>query len=335
MNHFVSTGDFTRADLTRLLESARSLRHRAPRTDLAGKSVGLVFFNPSLRTRVSMEIAVTSLGGHAVAMDVGANVWPMEWLEGLRMEGAAAEHVKDAANVLSKYCDAIAIRSFPDGKDWKEDRLDPVLRAFVKHAKVPVINMESALWHPLQALADILTVADEVKGDPAGHKITLTWCTHPKALPLAVPNSLALAATQFGMDLTIACPVEYELPEEVMSTLNANVKSGGGSVRVVHDQDAGVEGAEFVYAKSWGSLRTYGRASEGMRDRTRYRDWRVTEERMARTANGRFMHCLPIRRNVVADDAVIDSPTALVYTQAANRLVVQKAVLLKLLGNTK
>lgn len=337
MKHFISTGDFTRKDLEALLSDARALRKGPARTDLAGKVVGLIFFNPSLRTRVSMEIAVATLGGTPVVMDVGSNVWPMEWLEGLRMEGAAAEHVKDAANVLSRYCHAIAVRSFPDGKDWKEDRLDPVMSAFRKYASVPVLNMESALWHPFQAMADILTIGDAVAGgaaagDPAGHRITLSWCTHPKALPLAVPNSLALAASQFGMDLTIACPPEYELPEEIVAQMRANVKTGGGSVRVVHDQDEGMEGAEFVYAKSWGSLRTYGRASEALRDRTRYRDWRITPERMARTARGRFMHCLPVRRNVVVDDAVIDDPSSLVYTQAANRVWVQKAVLRRTLG---
>ena len=332
VRHFITTQSLEGGELTEVLDEAIQLRSRVPRNDLAGKVVGLIFFNPSLRTRTSMEIAVASLGGKTVVMDVGAGVWPMEWLEGIRMEGAAAEHVRDAANVLSRYCDAIAVRSFPDGKDWKEDRLDPVLQAFVRHSTVPVINMESALTHPLQALADLLAIRD-VARDPRGKRLTLAWCTHPKALPLSVPNSVALIASAAGMTLTIACPPGYDLPEEVLTQVEGNNRKSGGTIRIVHDLAEGMEGAAFVYAKSWGSLRTYGRATEGLRDRERYRDWRITEPLMARTDGGRFMHCLPIRRNVVADDAVIDAPTSLVYAQAANRLAVQKAVLLRLLAS--
>lgn len=329
--HFINTQDESLETLTRMLSRARELkRAKEQPQSLRGKSVALLFFNPSLRTRTSMQVAVYSLGGLAVPLEAGKDTWPMEWADGVVMDQAGVEHVRDAVKVLSRYFNAIGVRSFPDGRDWNEDRLDPVVKAFVRHSDVPVINLESAMVHPCQSMADLLTLEEKL-GAVKGKQVTLTWAYHPKALPMAVPNSFALATTRFGANLTIACPPGFDLAPEIADALAANARESGGSVRVVHDMAEGAEGAQAVYAKSWGSLAFYGRQAEGQAAKEKYRGWQVTPDIMRRTAKGIFMHCLPVRRNVVVADDVIDSKASVIYDQAENRLWVQKAILLDLL----
>lgn len=331
VRHFVNTQEESVETLTRILARARDLKAAAETSQaLRGKAVALIFFNPSLRTRTSMQVAVQSLGGAVVAMEAGKDTWPMEWAEGVVMDQAAVEHVKDATKVLSRYVQAIAVRSFPDGKDWNEDRLDPVLAAFRKYADVPIINLESALYHPCQAMADLLTLEEKL-GGLQGRRVTLAWTYHPRALPMAVPNSFALATSRFGMDLTIACPPGFDLAPEILDACAENARAGGGRFRIVHDLAEGTEGAQAVYAKAWGSLAFYGRQAEGQAVKEKHRSWRVTTEVMRKTDRGFFMHCLPVRRNVVVDDDVIDGPASAVYDQAENRLWVQKAILIDLL----
>jgi len=327
---FLTTGDFTREELSEILDLAiqyKTLGHGRP---LRGKSVALVFFDPSLRTRASMEIAIHQLGGHAVVLDVGKGTWTLEYREGVIMDGDRSEHIKEAARVLSRYVAAIGVRSFPALRSFEEERHDPILRSFARYSAVPVINMESAMFHPLQALADVMTIR-ETFGLVDQRRVVLCWAYHPKPLPMAVPNSFALIAAQFGMNLTIACPPEYELDPELMDAIRAHAHRNGASVRVLHDRRAACRGAEIIYAKSWGSRHYYGRWEEERSVRQAYRDWIVDEELMRATAGGYFMHCLPIRRNVVATDAVLDGDRSLVVQQAENRLHVQKALLSMLL----
>lgn len=324
---FLSTADFTSEELSSLIDLAAKIKAKDySERPLSGRSVALVFFNPSLRTRASMEIAVYELGGNAVTLDVGKGMWSLEYRESIVMDGDKTEHIKEAARVLSRYVAAIGVRAFPEMKDFKYEIADPVLRGFAEHSDVPVLNLESSRHHPLQALADVMTMREKL-GSLSGNKVTLTWAFHPKPLPMAVPNSFALIAAQFGLDLTIACPLEYDLGDEVMEEIRAGAEASGARVQVSRDHREACAGARIVYAKSWGGSHFYGRSEEDIQTRQRYRDWRIDEEVMRSTDDGYFMHCLPVRRNVVVTDGVLDGPQNAAIDEAENRLHAQKAVL--------
>ena len=328
---FLSTADFTCDELTSLVDLASLIKSGDYRErPLEGKSVALVFFNPSLRTRASMEIAVYELGGNAVTLDVGKSTWNIEHREGVVMDGDKTEHIKEAARVLSRYVAAIGVRAFPEMKDYAEEMREPIIRGFAEHSDVPVFNLESSRHHPFQALADIMTIREKL-GSLDGQRVVLSWAYHPKPLPMAVPNSFALIAAQFGLELTIACPHDYDLGDEAMAEIHAGAKVSGGRVQMSRDFREACEGARIVYAKSWGAKQFYGRADDDIQLRQRYRDWRIDEEVMASTDRGWFMHCLPVRRNVVVTDGVLDGPENAAIDEAENRLHVQKAVLASIL----
>jgi N-acetylornithine carbamoyltransferase len=313
MEHFINTGEHTRYELEAIVE--RALANRGARSSaLAGKSAALLFFNSSLRTRSSFEVALAQLGGHSTTLEVGNGVWGMEFAENVVMDGATTEHVKDAARVLSRYFDAICVRSFPKLKDADDDDADPVLEAMRTYATVPVINLESCLYHPCQSMADMMTIREKL-GRTDGVKVALSWVWHPKALPTAVANSFAIAARQFGCDLTIVAPPEYPLPEKVMRQL--------GDVRVTDDRRV-LADQDVVYAKSWVSLLDYGTPPPET-----LRHWIVDRDSLGRAS---FMHCMPLRRNVEATDDVLESPQNWIYDEAENRLHVQKEILLEVLG---
>jgi N-acetylornithine carbamoyltransferase len=321
--NFLSTSEF---NLELLVDSAQRFKAGDDQSKpLHGKSVALVFFNPSLRTRASMQVGIYELGGNAVVLEPGGTSWTLEHREGAVMNGDKTEHVAEFVRVLERYCVAIGVRTFAALKNWKEERTDPVLSAFAKYASVPIINLESAMHHPCQSLADMMTIREKLG---AGRKrVVLTWAWHPKALPMAVPNSFALAAAQMGHDVVIAHPRGYELDEELIETAREF-----SSVEVTNDIDTAFDGAEVIYAKSWGAKQFYGDTERDLAERAQYRDkWIVNEEKMRRTNNGIFMHCLPVRRNVIVTDAVIDSSSSVVIDEAENRLHVQKAVLAQLL----
>jgi N-acetylornithine carbamoyltransferase len=321
--NFLSTLE---SDLDQLIDSA--LRFKAgddQSKPLNGKSVALVFFNPSLRTRASMQVGIYELGGNAVMLEPGGTSWTLEHREGVVMDGDKTEHVAEFVRVLERYCVAIGVRTFAALKDWSEERTDPVLGAFAKYASVPVINLESAMHHPCQAAADMMTIREKLGG--GRKRVVLTWAWHPKPLPMAVPNSFALAAAQMGHDLVIAHPRGYELDGELIESIR-----GRGSVEITNDIDAAVEGAEVIYAKSWGGKQFYGNTDGDLAARAQFREqWIVDEDKMSRTNKAIFMHCLPVRRNVIVTDGVIDSPASVVIDEAENRLHVQKAVLAKIL----
>ncbi len=323
----LSLEEISGEEVLELLDRAARLREGDHGRPLEGRSAALVFLNPSLRTRTSFELAVEKLGGHAVVLSPGTDAWKLEARDGTVMDGDAAEHVREAAGVLGALCDVIGVRAFPKLVSWEEDRKETVLRAFARHAPVPVVNMESALSHPLQALADLLTLRDAL-GDLAGRRLLLTFAYHPRPLPVAVPRSVLLAACRMGMRVTLARPEGFDLPEETMDRARSFAARAGGGLEVVADPDAGYPGAEAVYAKSWASPAFYGRFDMERPRREAVRDWIVTGERMARTAgNAPFLHCLPVRRNVVVADEVLDGPRSAVIPQAANRLWTTMAVL--------
>src|SRR5687767_1432816 len=326
--HFLSTKD---VDLNALIESAMRFKRGDDRSQpLAGKSVALVFFNPSLRTRASMQVGIYELGGNAVVLEPGGTSWTLEHREGAVMDGDKTEHVAEFVSVLERYCVAIGVRTFAALKDWQEERTDPVLRAFAKYASVPIINLESAMHHPCQSAADMMTIREKLGA--SRKRVVLTWAWHPKALPMAVPNSFALAAAQMGHDLTIAHPMGYELDDELMDEIRQQAAGAGGRITIEHDVAKAFDGAEVVYAKSWGSKKFYGAPAHDIAEREQYRGkWIVDEGKMAQTNDAIFMHCLPVRRNVIVTDPVIDSPASVVIDEAENRLHAQKAILTKLI----
>jgi N-acetylornithine carbamoyltransferase len=327
MKSFLKTTDCTAAELSSLMDAALRLKRGEFLGDLRDRTMGMVFFNPSLRTRTSFEVGMFQLKGHAVNLSVGQGMWELEYRDGTVMDGRAAEHIKEAAPVLGRYVDVLGVRAFAEGKDWEADRLDPVVSAFEKHSGVPVINMESAVWHPCQALADGMTWKElDVSGKD---RIVLTWAYHPKALPMAVPNSVMLMAAQMGLHLTIVRPKPFALDRDLVRESSLIASANGGALEETDDWNS-VKGAKIVYAKSWGSLQAYGRPDEEEEIRLNYKRWQVTTKEMA--GGARFMHCLPVRRNVVVADEVLDSAASAVVQQAENRLHTQKALLLKLLA---
>ena len=332
MRNFLSTSDLGGSDLAHLIDSALQFKGGADQSQpLAGKSVALVFFNPSLRTRASMQVGVYELGGNAVVLEPGGTSWTLEHRDGAVMDGDKTEHVAEFVRVLGQYCVAIGVRTFAALKNWEAERTDPILNAFAKYSEVPIINLESAMQHPCQAMADMMTIREQLGEGPK--KVLLTWAWHPKALPMAMPNSFALAAAQMGHDLVIAHPKGYELDDELISETRDHATAAGGSVIILNDVAEAFDGAEVVYAKSWGSRNFYGAAEKDIAARAPYRSkWIVDKGKMARTNSAIFMHCLPVRRNVIVTDGVIDSPSSVVIDEAENRLHVQKAILATLLG---
>ncbi len=331
MKDFLVTSDHGRSVLDQLIEQAIKNKQLRPQTKpLEGRSVALVFFNPSLRTRASMQVGIYELGGNAVILEPGGTSWTLEHRDGVVMDGNKTEHLAEFVRVLERYVSAIGVRTFAELKDWETERTDPILKAFSKYASVPVINLESAMHHPCQAMADMMTIREKL--GPARKRLLLTWAWHPKPLPMAVPNSFALAAAQFGHELTIVHPEGYDLDAELLAELELQAAENGGSVTYSSDPHEAYDGIEVVYAKSWGSRHFYGNPEGDIEKRASLRsDWIVDEAKMVRTSNAAFMHCLPVRRNVIVTDGVIDSPNSLVIDEAENRLHVQKAIMTTLL----
>ena len=331
MRNFLTTADWSQSELQSLLDRACEFKTGTKSQALAGKAVALLFFNPSLRTRTSFELGTWQMGGHAVVLEPGKSAWPMEFEFGSVMDGEAEEHIIEAAGVLSRYCDLIAIRAFPKFVDWQLDRQDKILHAFAQHASVPVINMET-ITHPCQELAHMLAVQEKI-GSPKRKKYLLTWTYHPKPLNTAVANSSVLIASKFGMDVTLLCPnEEYLLDSRYMSLAEQQAKDNGGSFQVTHDIEEAYADAEIVYAKSWGAIPYFGNweAEKPMRDQ--YKHFIVDEQKMALTNGGLFSHCLPLRRNIKATDAVMDSDYCFAIDEAENRIHVQKAVMENLIN---
>jgi N-acetylornithine carbamoyltransferase len=332
MKHFLTTADCSRQELDSLIEAA--LRFKKGHSDsqsLAGRSVALVFFNPSLRTRASMQVGIYELGGNPVVLEPGGTSWTLEHRDGVVMDGDKTEHVAEFVRVLGRYSVAIGVRTFAALKDWQEERTDPVLTAFAKYSAVPIINLESAMYHPCQAMADMMTIREKL--GPGRKRVVLSWAWHPKPLPMAVPNSFALAAAQMGHDFVVAHPKGYELDDELMADIKEHATGAGGSIATSNNIDEAFTGAEVVYAKSWGAKQFYGAPDKDIAERAPHRQkWIVDEAKMARTKSAIFMHCLPVRRNVIVTDGVIDSATSVVIDEAENRLHVQKAILSSLLG---
>jgi N-acetylornithine carbamoyltransferase len=322
----LSLDDLDDAALEHLLRTAAAERPRHHDPVLPGKVAALVFLNPSLRTRTAAEAALAELSGHAVVLSPGTESWKWEFRRGAVMDGDTVEHVRDAIGTLSEMVSLVALRCFASLRSVEEDASEPVLRAVADACTVPVLNLESAQDHPLQSLADLLALREALGDDLRGKPMVLTWAPHPKALPLAVPHAVMRAASRAGMNLRVTCPPGFEPPADFLARVDADARRRGGSVAITHDRGVAMDGAVAVYAKSWGAPSLYGRWEDEKRLRASLPSWTVDEPTMARAPGARFMHCLPLRRNVVATDGVVEGPLSLVRAQARNRLRVQKAV---------
>lgn len=309
MKHFTTANDIDNADA--LVQEAIACKQNPSQLEFGkGKTVGLLFLNPSLRTRMSTQKAAHNLGMTTIVMNIDSDGWNLEFEDGAVMDGNTQEHIKDAALVLSQYCDVLGIRTFANLQDREEDYSEHILNKFKAHAKVPVVSLESATLHPLQSLADLQTIAESGIKQP---KVAVSWAPHPKPLPQAVVNSFLQWITLTDAEVVLTHPEGYEPKEEFRD-----------KVRTEYKQQKALEGADFVYTKSWSSYRHYGQHLDVQEN------WTITEEKMALTNNQNgFMHCLPVRRNVVATDGVLDQ--SLIYQQAENRLYSAQAVLKHLL----
>lgn len=308
MKQFLNINDV--ADLNALLNEALKVKANPYSYSSLGlsKAACLIFLNPSLRTRLSSQRAAHNLGLHTVVLDIDNQGWKIEFEDGTIMNGESAEHIKEAAVVIGSYFEIVAIRAFAKLKNRDEDYSEQVLNAFAAYCPAKIINMESPTAHPLQAFADLITISENKKVDKP--KVVLTWAPHPKALPQAVANSFVRWMQKADLELVVTHPEGYELNIEIMNGLKTE-----------YDQEKAFENADFIYAKNWSSYSNYGKViSEDF-------SWMVTQQKMERTNGGRFLHCLPARRNVIVEDSVLDSDKSLVIEQAQNRVFAMQTVL--------
>lgn len=330
MRRFVDLADLAREEVLALLELAERLERQGEPRALAGKILGLLFLNPSLRTLASSQAAMARLGGSSFVITPGQGSWQLETRSGVVMDGAAAEHAREGIPVLASYCDALGIRAFAGGRDLAEDLAETTFNALAALVDKPLINLESAVNHPCQALADWKTM-DELRVPQRG-RFVLSWAYHPRPLPLAVPSAVVHMAAMRGMDVVVLRPEGYALPSPVMDKARRAAALSGGSVRESSDRREALEGAHILYAKEWGATVCYGDAAEEARRRGALSGWCVRNDWFESAApECRLMHCLPVRRNVAVADEVLDGPRSSVRREAYNRLPAQMAVLYRLL----
>jgi len=311
MKHYTSINDIDNIDIW--IKEARSLKRKPLNYNHLGqnKTLGLLFFNSSLRTRLSTQKAALNLGMNPIVMNVSGDAWGLEFEDGTVMNGSTAEHIKEAAAVVSQYCDIIAVRAFPTLTDKVKDESEQVMSAFKKYASVPIVNMESATGHPLQGLTDAITITEHSK--VAKPKVVLSWAPHIKPLPHAVANSFTQAMQKMDVEFVIANPLGYDLNPEIT-----------GDTPICHNQEEAFKDADFIYTKNWSSYEDYGKVINTDPN------WVITKDKIG---DAKFMHCLPVRRNMVVEDAVLDTDSSLVIQQANNRTYAAQLVLKKLLEN--
>lgn len=316
MKQFISVYDVP--DINALVKKA--LEYKAnpfkDKTLGADKRIGLLFLNPSLRTRLSTQVAARNLGMEAIVFNVDKEGWALEFEEGAIMSGNTVEHVKDAAPILGQYFDILCIRTFPSLKNREDDYSELVIKSFVQYAGIPVVSLESATLHPLQSLTDVITIQETFK-DNSKPKIVLTWAPHVKPLPQCVANSFSQWINAWGeADFVITHPQDYELAEEFTK-----------GATIMHDQDAALKDADYIYVKNWSTYTDYGKIYSNDPE------WMLTEEKLKLTNNAKVMHCLPVRRNVELSDEILDSANSLVTKEAGNRVWAAQAVLSEILRN--
>jgi len=332
MKAFNDLADFSTEEITSLIELATRLDSNPEPEALRGKVLALLFLSPSLRTLASFQAAMTRLGGGAFVISPEMSIHGIETRPGIVMDGAAAEHIREAVPVIASYGDAIGIRAFAERKNLANDLAETEFSALTDLIDTPYINMESALNHPCQSLADWKTMND-LDIPAQGAKFVLSWAYHPKALPLAVPAATVQMAAMRGMDVTVLRPEGFALPDAVMDKAKAAAESSGGSVTETDDRNEAMEGAHIIYAKSWSSTEHYGDRLADEKARSDLYHWCVDDPWFDNAQQDcRFMHCLPVRRGVVVSDNVLDGPRSVVIHEARNRMLAQMAVLLQMMG---
>jgi len=315
MKNFISVNDVDNLD--KWIDDALHVKKDLYAFSSLGKNktIGLIFMNPSLRTRLSTQKAALNLGMQVMVMNIDKEGWALEFEDGAVMNGATVEHIKDAAAVMGQYCDIIGLRCFPSLKDREEDYNETVLNKFIQFCKVPVVSLESATLHPLQSFADLITIKEHWK-EKRKPKVVLTWAPHIKALPQAVANSFSEWMCKADVNFVITHPEGLELKESFTQ-----------KAKIIYDQNEALKDADFVYVKNWSSYNDYGKVfSEG-------KNWLLNNERIKITNNAKVMHCLPVRRNVELSDELIDGANSLIQQQAGNRLFAAQTVLKKILEN--
>lgn len=355
---FITGAEFSLETLQKIIDLAivykNAAKNRRTLPDYSGKILTLIFANPSLRTHLSFEAGMKKMKGEVNVLHTG-NSWQFEYADGVVMDSNKQEHIKEAARVISRYTDLIGLRNSElitmaashnsngagnaAALSWEKLKKDEPINQLARYAEKPVINMESNMFHPCQGMADVMTMVEQfagATGESAGalakKKYLLTWAPHPKALPLATPHSQLLMPALFGADVTLAAPEGFELDADVVKLAGEKAAAAGGSLAISHDQKKAFEGADVVVAKSWASLKYFGDWAAESDYRKKFSDWTVTEEKMKLTNNAFFMHCLPVRRNVVVSDAVLDSPRSLIIDEAENRMWAQMAIISYLLS---
>jgi N-acetylornithine carbamoyltransferase len=331
MKAFNDLADFSCEEIEELLALARRLSEKPEPRALEGRVLALLFLSPSLRTLASFQAAMTRLGGGAFVISPDMSIHGLETRPGIVMDGMAAEHIREAVPVIASYGDAIGIRAFAERRNLDDDLADKEYNAMRELCSVPVINMESAINHPCQSLADWKTM-DDLGIPREGGKFVLSWAYHPRPLPLAVPAATVHMAAMRGMNVTVLRPNGFELPEALMSKARQAAQVSGGSVTETTDRKEAMNGAHVIYAKSWSSTAHYGDKAEDQNARNKLVDWCVDDPWFNNAAaDCRFMHCLPVRRGVVVADRVLDGPRSVVIREAQNRMFAQMAVLHRLL----
>ena len=330
MKRFLDLADLERDEVLSLLELARRLEKQPEPRALAGRILGLLFFNPSLRTLASFQAAMARLGGSSFVINPGHGSWQLEMRPGVVMDGAAAEHVREGIPALASYCDALGIRAFAEGRDLASDLAETHFSLMASLIDKPLINLESAVNHPCQALADWKTLDDLAV--PRAARFVLSWAYHPRALPLAVPAAALHMASLRGMEVIVLRPEGFALPAAIMERARRAAAAAGGSVRETAERDDALTGAEVLYVKEWGATACYGDAAADARLRSTLSGWCVRNDWFTLTAQEcRVMHCLPVRRNTAIADEVLDGARSAVQREAYNRLPVQMAVLHRML----
>src|SRR5476649_2655586 len=312
MKLFSSVNDVT--DINQLVADALKLKQDPYAFEHLGKNrtLGLIFLNPSLRTRLSTQKAATNLGMNVIVMNMDKEGWALEFNDGVIMNGTTVEHIREAAGVMGQYVDILGVRSFPGLKDRELDYSEDIFNKFVKYSGIPIVSLESATRHPLQSLADLVTITELKK--TARPKVVLTWAPHVKPLPQAVPNSFAEWMCKADVDFVIAHPEGYELCTDFTQ-----------GATITNNQEEAITGADFIYVKNWSAYEPYGKVIAG------YDDWMLTPEKLAPTNNAKVMHCLPVRRNLELSAEILDGPNSLVVHEAGNRVWAAQAVLKKIL----
>jgi len=332
MKAFYDLADLGAEHVKELLSLAKRLQTRPEPRALDGKVLALLFLSPSLRTLASFQAAMTRLGGGAFVISPDMSIHGIETRPGIVMDGAAAEHIREAVPVIASYGDAMGIRAFAERRNLELDLADVEYRQMASLVNVPLINMESAIYHPCQSLADWKTL-DELGIPRQGGRFVLTWAYHPRALPLAVPASTVHMAAMRGMDVTVLRPDGFALPSPIMDRARQAAAASGGSIRETTDRAEALEGAHVIYAKSWSSTAHYGDRIADEKLRNGLDAWRVDEPWFETTSKDcRFMHCLPVRRGVVVSEQVLDGPRSVVIQEAQNRMWVQMAVVHRMMG---